>query len=250
MDTDEAPIPNFILVGHGYRKLEDNEIVQAGDEWNCKSTGYTSFSATQRHDLGKSVACINTYRGRHPVLFRRKLGVQPQAQEPKVTVDPVNVGAGWRRLSDDEQIQRGDEFSTTISPEVFRTATALLNYTVGQINVGRSAKRIYRRRVEADTAPAPATPPPWANPLPAQIQHIPAPQDPGHGYRLLGDHEQLMPGDQINRTDGTGWFDPLTPENIAAAGTMAIRRRSLRSPEAQRLHPGRAEQIQARRRVE
>lgn len=67
--------------------------------------------------------------------------------------------------------------------------------------------------------------------------------DPGPGYRLLGDDEPLLAGDQINDTDGT-WQKPLRRDDPP---TLRQRRKNLSTPESCRAWPGRAAQIQVRR---
>jgi hypothetical protein len=116
----------------GYRYLEENEVIQEGDEYNSLNNWrpiIVSGSPLSRGDVG---------------YFRRKLEVK---EAPEPMVDP---GEGYRLLADDEVIQKGDECWCS-SCEAWET-------TGCSGNMPKIYNRAYRRKLEQIQSPTDTKP--------------------------------------------------------------------------------------------
>lgn len=168
--------------GEGYRFLEDHEIIATGDE----QTRFLSYRGEWQGAIPLIQESVDAYRrsvgdnvdGRHdPVYFRRRLqgpevplpahlrdnqgNERGMATPPEfeniqhIPIRPLpaevdtDVGAGWRRLLDNEIICEGDQYrNTTETNHSFRSARMHFGRTVSFVNDRSARQRIYRRRIQ------------------------------------------------------------------------------------------------------
>lgn len=182
------------------------------------------------------------------------------APSPATPAQPIPPG--YRELHQGEKILRSDHILvdgawTRRDSPAGRTKSWALGESYNCYPDGHPAYHGFHhltlRRLPRSTQPA-ASPSPTADrPLSPSLPRSVSPSsaaatpacDPGPGYRLLSDDEPLLAGDQINDTDGT-WQKPLRRDDPP---TLRQRRKNLNTPESRRAWPGRATQIQVRRKL-
>lgn len=116
-----------IEIGCGYRRLRQDEIIRASDEYRCDNPACSTCKHTWHNTGEVGVTVADAGRG---LIYRRK-------------VAEVSPGAGYRLLADDEKIEPGDQFCWPEGGQFLWDNSEDIGSTPGS----KMMKLVYRRKL-------------------------------------------------------------------------------------------------------
>lgn len=169
--------------GVGYRLLGPNETLQEGDEMVTTSPDDNQWDQTEQ--AGCLAGRLNS-----SLVYRRR------------DYPPPEAGEGYRLLTADEQIQRGDEW---LIGHTWRVANSSVASTPAKLNQwrrerSRSAGTRYYRR-----------------PVPVEDKSEPNIAPPGKGFRVLAANDVVRKGDEFHSLVGWWYCQKSVGDTVAKA---------------------------------